>query len=406
MGGIKMSKIIGIGMLDVRNISEDLAQEITKIEDIGTLVESDESRVLLKNCEKINVASTIKVPKEINIIIQNGKMKVDRDYLEGLVKSVSIMVNGILTFENDIDIKLFDDKVYSVLLNGKLICTKRLAVAVQSKGIINGKIVNYNNDYKFFSGSFKLTNSFLKSLKSDSKLAFEQLIIIDDIDIKLLKEKISNIQILDKVVMLDEYEDEISPYIDEYYTVNKTLIPQGSGGVQYIDGDISIDDISIRKYDHNVLYVDGDAEIYLKDNIVFDQYIEHLICDAVVCDEKTYEIIKDGLDKNVEVEIIKGKLLNNKGKLILSGNLEEEVTIRNMGKLIFDENLDYEKFNENVASIINYGLIEVPEDKLNTVNNKITDNYGKIMTPKEEKAEESNNDMEKILYGNVAELRL
>ena len=206
--------------------------------------------------------------------------------------------------------------------------------------------------------------------------------------------------------MLDEYEDEISPYIDEYYTVNKTLIPQGSGGVQYIDGDISIDDISIRKYDHNVLYVDGDAEIYLKDNIVFDQYIEHLICDTVVCNEKTYEIIKDGLDKNVEVEIIKGKLLNNKGKLILSGNLEEEVTIRNMGKLIFDENLDYEKFNENVASIINYGLIEVPEDKLNTVNNKITDNYGKIMTPKEEKAEESNDDTEKILYGNVAELKL
>lgn len=121
---------------------------------------------------------------------------------------------------------------------------------------------------------------------------------------------------------------------------------------------------------------------------------------------KTYEIIKDGLDKNVEVEIIKGKLLNNKGKLILSGNLEEEVTIRNMGKLIFDENLDYEKFNENVASIINYGLIEVPEDKLNTVNNKITDNYGKIMTPKEEKAEESNDDTEKILYGNVAELKL
>jgi hypothetical protein len=108
----------------------------------------------------------------------------------------------------------------------------------------------------------------------------------------------------------------------------------------------------------------------------------------------------------VEVEIIKGKLLNNKGKLILSGNLEEEVTIRNMGKLIFDENLDYEKFNENVASIINYGLIEVPEDKLNTVNNKITDNYGKIMTPKEEKAEESNDDTEKILYGNVAELKL
>jgi hypothetical protein len=405
---MKMSKIENVGVLDVRGIAENLALEIAKIENIGMLIESDESQVLLKNCEKVNVGSTVKIPKEVKIkvIVQNGEMKIDRDYLEGLLEAVAIMMNGSLTIENDVDIKLFDEKVYSVIMNGELVCSKKLAGIVQSKGLVNGKIIKYNNDYKFFNGNFKLTNGFLKSLKPNSKLAFEQLLIIEDVDIKLLEEKISNIQVLDKLIMVDGYEDEISPYIDEYYAVNKTLVPQGVKGVKYEDNDICIDDSSIKKYDHTVLYVDGEVEIYLKDDVAFDQYIEHLICDTVICDEKTYDIIKNSLDDDTEAEIIKGKLLKNKGKLILSGDFDEKVTIRNMGKLVIDENLDFEKFNENVVAIVNYGLIEAPEDKLNIVKNKVTDNYGKIRAPKEEKPEELPEDGEKVLYGNVGELKL
>ena len=403
-----MSKIENVGVLDVRDIAEDLALDIAKIENIGMLIESDESQVLLKNCEKVNVGATVKIPKEVKIkvIVQNGEMKIDKDYLEGLLEAVVIMVNGSLTIENDVDIKLFDEKIYSIIVNGKLVCSKKLAGIVQSKGLVNGEIIKYNNDYKFFNGNFKLTNSFLKSLKPNSKLAFEQLLIIEDVDIKLLEEKISNIQVLDKLIMVDEYEDEISPYIDEYYAVNKTLVPQGVKGVKYEDDDICIDDSSIKKYDHTVLYVDGEVEIYLKDDVAFDQYIEHLICDTVICDEKTYDIIKNSLDDDAKVEIIKGKLLKNKGKLILSGDLDEKVTIKNMGKLVIDENLDFEKFNENVVAIVNYGLIEAPEDKLNIVKNKVTDNYGKIRAPKEEKPEELPEDGEKVLYGNVGELKL
>ena len=403
-----MSKIENVGVLDVRDIAEDLALDIAKIENIGMLIESDESQVLLKNCEKVNVGATVKIPKEVKIkvIVQNGEMKIDRDYLEGLLEAVAIMMNGSLTIENDVDIKLFDEKVYSVIMNGELVCSKKLAGIVQSKGLVNGKIIKYNNDYKFFNGNFKLTNGFLKSLKPNSKLAFEQLLIIEDVDIKLLEEKISNIQVLDKLIIVDGYEDEISPYIDEYYAVNKTLVPQGVKGVKYEDDDICIDDSSIKKYDHTVLYVDGEVEIYLKDDVAFDQYIEHLICDTVICDEKTYDIIKNSLDDDAKVEIIKGKLLKNKGKLILSGDLDKKVTIKNMGKLVIDENLDFEKFNENVVAIVNYGLIEAPEDKLNIVKNKVTDNYGKIRAPKEEKPEELPEDGEKVLYGNVGELKL
>lgn len=47
-----MSKIENINMLDARNIKEDLAKEISNICNIGFLIESDDSQLLLKDCKK------------------------------------------------------------------------------------------------------------------------------------------------------------------------------------------------------------------------------------------------------------------------------------------------------------------------------------------------------------------
>lgn len=396
-----MSKVKNVGSLDVRNIMEDLAKEITEIENVGVIIESDRSQVLLKDCKKTNIGATLKLPEGIKLITQNGKSKLDKDYLEGFLDPVAIVVNGILTVESDVDVELFNEKIYSLILNGILICNKKLAGVIQSKGSINGEVVKYNNGYKFFDGDMQLTNSFLKSLKDNSKLAFKKLIIIEDIDKKLLREKISNIQVLDKLIMVDKYEEDISEYIDEYYSVRKVIMPKGA---KYIEDDIYIDNNSIEEYDHGILYVDGDVEIYLKSDVEFNKYIKDLICDTVICNKDTYDMIKDSLGKDVEIKIISGKLLENEGSMTLSGTLEEEITIMNMGKLIFDEKFDYEKFDENVAFIINYGVIEGPEDKLNIIKDKVKENYGKIKARK--KDEKLDIESEDVLYSNIGELKL
>lgn len=402
-----MSKIINIGTLDVRGITEELAKEITVVKNIGMLIESDESQLFLKSCEKKNVGANIKIPKDVEVktITQNGDVKLDRDYLEGLNIPVIMSVNGRLDISSDVDTKLFDEKIYYILVNGELVCTKKLVGLIQSKGMINGNLLKYNTGYKFFPGSVKLTNGFIKSLKPDSKLSYNQLLITEDIDMELFKERISNIEVLGKLIIMDEYEGEISVYIDDYYQVDKILIPIGIRDVHYIDNDISINDSSIKKYSHAALYVDGDVEIFLENDFTFSEYIEHLFCDKVVCNEKSYNMIKASLDNDVEVEIITGKLLKNTGNMTLSGDIEEKVTIRNMGKLIIDENINDDKFNENVVLITNYGLVEVPEEKLSMVKNKVRDNYGKIGSPIEKKDEVIQNE-EHVLYANMGELKL
>lgn len=354
----------------------------------------------------MNIGSTVKVERnvDVKIIVQNGKMEIDRDYFEGLLSPVIILLNGSLTIDNDIDVKLFDEKVYSIIVNGELNCPKKLVGVIQSKGIVNGRFFKYNSDYGFFDNNVNLTNKFLRSLNSDSKLAFKQLFLIEKVDMNLFKERISNIQILDKLILIDGVEDEISKYIDKYYAVDKFIVPKEVKNLKYADDDISINNSSIKKYNHAFLYVDGNVEVFLKDSLTFSEYIEYLICDKIICNKETYEIIKDNVDEGVEVEIIEGKLLENSGKMILSDTLEE-VTIRNEGKLILDEKLNYEKFNENVIDIINYGLIEVPEDKISIVKNKVKKNYGKIRTKEEMEVKDDETD-EEILYANVGELKL
>lgn len=406
-----MAKIINIGVLDVRDVTNELAQQITEIENVGVIIENEDSQVLLKNCKRVNVGATMKLPKDLKakFITQNGEMKLDKDFLEGLLEPVILLVNGSLTIENDIDINLFDEKIYSMLVNGELICPKNLAGIIQSKGTVNGETLRYNNGYKYIEGNVKLTNRFLKGLKLNSKLAFEQLMAIEDMDIKLLEEKIANIQVLDKLILVDEIEDNISQYIDEYYSVDKTILPNTDKGVKYIDDDISLNDSSIKKYDNDVLYVDGDVEIFLDEDVEFSKYIDKLFCDTITCNEKTYEIIKGSIGEDVEVKIIKGKLLKNSGKMTLTGEIEEEVTIRNMGKLILDEKIDYDNFDMNVVSISNFGLILAPENKLSIVKNKLKENFGKVMSLEEKEINEKNKvdqKDEEILYANVGELKL
>lgn len=405
-----MSKILNIGVLDVRGVQEEVAKKITEMANIGVLIEDSRSQVLLKDAKRVNVGSTLKLSpnEDVDLITHNGKTKIDREYLEGIINKVVILFNGKLIFQKDVDVKLLREKLFSIILNGKLICPKRLSGLIQSKGTINGALISYSSDYIFFEGKVKLTNRFLKGLKRDSKISFEKLLILEEIDFKLLEEKVSNIEVLDKLIILEEYENEMAQYIDDFYSVETVVIPKSELEVKYIDDDTIIDDSFVKRYNGNLLYVDGEVEITISKDVDFGDYIKLLICEKIICNKNTYERIKDNIGKDVKLDLIQGKVLKNTGKLVLSGKVEEEISIRNMGKLILEENLDYDSFIKNVVFIENFGKIEVPEDKMSLVEEKVKKNSGVIKSNEEiEKNKiEKEEEKEDILYANVAELKL
>ena len=406
-----MSKIMNIGMLDVREIEEEIANEISSIENIGVFIESDESKKLLKHVKKQNIGTSLNIPlnKDLKIVTNNGRMKIDREYLEGIDGAMVILINGELRFMDDVSSQLINEKIYSIMLNGRLICPKSISGMISSKATINGSTVVYKSGYIFFPGAVELSNRFLKGFKEKSKISLEKLIIKEALDPELLESKLDHIEVVDKLISLEKYEDDIYPFIDEYYSVKKEIIPCDAKGMVYIKGDTKLDRRDIEKYDEMALYIDGDLEINLNEDMDFSKHIVYLICDKLVLNDMTYTKIRRQIAKNVEVEIVSGKLLVNKGKMMISEDLDEMVTIKNMGKLEFGENMDNENLDKYIYSIDNYGVIACPPKLMGIVNKKTVKNYGKIKNYEkisEPSKAEKDKEKEGIMYSNMGELKL
>ena len=131
IGGINMSKIENVNILDIRNVKEDLAKEICQICNIGFLIESDDSQLLLKDCKKINVGANLKAPKDMEVVNYSGELEIIKEYMEG---KITIRNMGKLIFEEDIDASEFEEKVLSIINYGLIIAQKKLI------GIINSKL--------------------------------------------------------------------------------------------------------------------------------------------------------------------------------------------------------------------------------------------------------------------------
>ncbi|MCK9443467.1 MAG: hypothetical protein M0Q14_02875 [Tissierellaceae bacterium] len=401
-----MAKIRNIGVLDVREIGEEIAKKISSIEGIGILIESDKSQDLLRDVKRANIGVTLKLPsdKRVSLAMQNGELNVDREYLEGIEGQVAFIVNGELIFNKDVKVSLLNEKLFSILLNGVLICPKKLLGSIQSKGTINGAITPYSSDYNLIRGKIQLNNRFLKTIKRESKLSFEKLLILEDFDAQLFEERVSDMEVLDKLVILEKYEDKIAQYIDNYYSINNVVLPNRGVDVKYVDGDVKIDSSFLSRYENVLLYIDGNVSIDLEDDTDFGSHVNLLMCNEITCNKKTYHMIKYHIGEDVEVKIQEGRLIQNMGKMTLREIAEGQVSIRNMGKLIIDENLDMDKFTESVVEIVNYGVVEAPQDKLAMVESKITINNGKVRISK--KQEEKVEVDEDVLYEGMGELKL
>lgn len=398
-----MSKITNIGVLDTRDIKEELAKELTEITNIEVIIESPESQLLLKNCKKANVGSTIKTYKDMPLISYSGELKIDEEYLQGLIIAVVLIVDGTVVFDDDINGDLIEEKIHTLVVNGEIICSKRLAGIIQLRTSIQGEMLIYNSGYTFFNDSTELINGFLACLEEHSKLAFNELLISEDIDMDLFRDKISKIQVLNKLIIREEHQSSFARYIQDYFSLNKSVIPKDS---IYISGDLYIDDSIINKYNNSILFVEGKVEISLNKASNIKDHIKALYCEKVTCSYKHYESVKNILLSG-DIQGVKGKLLKNTGYLTLSKDFEKdskEITIENMGKIVIEEDIDVEIFKEKVAEITNYGLILAPESVMNIVKSKLKENYGKVGSL--EKRAKENNDENNCLYANVRELKL
>lgn len=399
-----MGVIRNIGLLDTRNITEEMAKEITEIKNIGSIVENNKSRELLVKAKKQNIGLSIKISDEAELIIRNGKLEIDNDFLKYLKNKIAIMINGVVIFKKDIDIDILDEKLEIVNINGKLISPKELSGIVNSRSQINGISIYYDSETTFIEKLY-LDNNFLEKIDKSLKFSVCELIAIEELDENLIENNLSNIEILENIIITENNEAKLKNKIQDYYSVEKELIPSYMDKVRFIDEDMSINDRNIKRYNGEYIYCREEVEIYLEEIEEVEKYIKFLFAKKLTTNNKTYEKIKDVLMGDIEIVLVEGRIVKNKGSMILSSKINEKMAIENMGSLTIKDDIEVESFIENIEFIENYGVIKVGEEIEEIVRNKIKNNFGSIKIIGEENKVEKEKE-ENIIYENLGSLTL
>lgn len=399
-----MGVIRNIGLLDTRNITEEMAKEITEIKNIGSIVENNKSRELLVKAKKQNIGLSIKISDEAELIIRNGKLEIDNDFLKYLKNKIAIMINGVVIFKKDIDIDILDEKLEIVNINGKLISPKELSGIVNSRSQINGISIYYDSETTFIEKLY-LDNNFLEKIDKSLKFSVCELIAIEELNENLIENNLSNIEILENIIITENNEAKLKNKIQDYYSVEKELIPSYMDKVRFIDEDMSINDRNIKRYNGEYIYCREEVEIYLEEIEEVEKYIKFLFAKKLTTNNKTYEKIKDVLMGDIEIVLVEGRIVKNKGSMILSSKINEKMAIENMGSLTIKDDIEVESFIENIEFIENYGVIKVGEEIEEIVRNKIKNNFGSIKIIGEENKVEKEKE-ENIIYENLGSLTL
>lgn len=398
-----MSKISNICILDVRNATEETLGDITEIENVASMIYSDESAKLLKNIKKSNIADLVKInDDDIEFIVRNGKFTLDKELLEDTEKKLYLLINGICNI-SEVPKQLLKDKVFRLSVNGNVVCPEQLKGIVDLKSTINGLLIPIKKGYSYIEDTIMFNESFIVKQDDDSKITVEKLVAIDEIDEDMIKKHISNIQVLEDVITTRQNMDILRNIIDEFSKVKLLMVPDNS---YYKEDSIKIDSNNIDFYKNKAVISDDSITIKDVTPTQLKENITAISCERLYCDDELNNTVRE-LSINDEMEISSNGDINNYGKLIIDNDylkaLDHKVIIKNNGKLVFDSNVKAELAGEKIDTIINNCLIDADPSIFASI--KIINN-GKIR-----KKDSADNVVDKLVdnnavYENMAFLEL
>lgn len=247
----KKKLIINAAICDARAVSEATLESYQEISiNAATVIVSQASKDLLaKYNVTMNTANVTEVPKEAEIMVQNGSYVITDSTV--LSKPVVLIVNGSLNI--DTKSKEVLEKFISIQVNGSASYPsdiKDLLPLIK----VNGSTDCYPGDAIRLKSKLLMDRTFILRAKGEKYYVRNKVIIPDEnLDIASLVEKGASF-ITKKAIIADSLLEEALALFDEHVEI--ITIPDG---LNYISGQ-TLNDLLIRKHGDK-LYVDGDLTI-------------------------------------------------------------------------------------------------------------------------------------------------
>ena len=375
-------KIENVGLLDLTSATEESISEIERIENVGALLLSRNTAKLAGRIRIGNLGVSDVVPD--NCKVMQGRVEMNHSYFVNLKEPLSLFINGQVIIKQDVTAEDIENGLLFLEINGQIICPKKISGSVQSKcSKINGKLLTYDDNYYVSTGKINIDDSFLKSLDDLSSLVIIGKVMVNSsLDESLFNQKIKNMEILGSILIKEEYLDIFNKKLENRDGCKVEVIP---AGYAYIDEDLQLNKMSIKRLNNVRLYVSG--MLKLDDDITADMLegrIEKLkIKDAILCRSELTEPVFDRCDDYTvsicdysgRVYVIDGEHTLTESELKYS---PEKTTYVVQGSLKVGDDVAPESIFEKVEYIYNFGEITCSPEIYGVLQLKARKSTGEI----------------------------
>lgn len=381
-----MTRRIGnIGTLDIRTASEEAVAEISRIDNVGTILFSQKTAPLLARLNIGNIGSSAEVPEDFALV--TGQLELTRDVLGGdcPAPAKGFMITGQVYVLPDVEAASLERNLKGLIVTGQVFVPRSLTAAVQSKILnLTGQVISYVDGARFVRGGLNIDNAYLESLPDGSILAVAgKLRLVGEIDDGLFRRKIARLQALGKVLLREEYAESFHRAAAEFGQAKIELIPRG---FRYLEEPLTLDDSALRAL--------GSRKIATPEIVTFladvtpESIRDHLDSlstkTGVICPLAIRDAIRERLvQPTVPVLTFGDKLLLVEAEETLSqaelDYLEGRLTIVVFGTLTVDADVPATLLLQKLESVDNFGTIAAASPQLGGLKNRLRTRKGALV---------------------------
>ena len=249
-----------VGILDIRQATEETLAGIRSIGNVGMIFYSPETAGWITRFTAGNVGSTVKAPAEARVL--TGEETWSRTSLEGK-EPLHLVVVGKLVLHPDVPRDALEQGLESLVVVGTVACPDHLAGVLRARAHeVMGKLTTYPwvEGGRFFTDKVTLDGAFLESLAEGSHLvALADVSAPEVLDDDLLRRKLSSLYIGGRLHCREENLAALRSRLHD-----RTPSPRTSAvpaGFEAVEGRLRLDMRTLESLPGRSLYCTGLVEV-------------------------------------------------------------------------------------------------------------------------------------------------
>ncbi|WP_054707250.1 hypothetical protein [Bacillus sp. JCM 19041] len=150
--------------------------------------------------------------------MKNGKFELTNQFLNSITDQAPILINGLITLAQDLDLALFHSKVERIDVNGKALLCQEQETTFSAKATVNGKIEVIPEGFMPYRSSLQLSNRSIRKFKNQFIYTNKPIIFEKEISREQFSAAFQSIHSTSYIICHEEIEDLVYETLNQIET--------------------------------------------------------------------------------------------------------------------------------------------------------------------------------------------